>query len=208
MKKIVCISDTHGYHHQLKMPKGDVLLHAGDISRLGTEEEIQKFDTWLGTLDYEHKIMIAGNHDFLFEKEPQKAQSLITNAIYLENSGIKIDNIHIWGSPITPWFFDWAFNEERGEKIKKYWDNIPENVDILITHGPPLGVLDCTKHGKYVGCEELLPAVERLKPKIHLFGHIHEAFGEYKNLHTHFINASMLDVRYRVVNEPVVVDWG
>ncbi len=203
--KIICISDTHGYHDQLQMPKGDMLLHAGDISRMGTVEEIAKFNDWLGTLHYEYKIIIAGNHDFLFEEEPQKAKSLITNAIYLENSGVEIEGLNIWGSPISPWFFDWAFNQKRGEDIKKFWDKIPENTDILITHGPPMNILDCTTKGQYVGCEELLPAVERIKPKIHLFGHIHEAFGEYKNANTHFINASMLDIRYKVVNQPVVV---
>jgi Icc-related predicted phosphoesterase len=204
--RIVCISDTHFGHQHFKIPEGDILLHAGDLSKRGRVTEISAFNDWLGELPHPHKIIIAGNHDFLFEKEPVIAKSLITNAIYLEDSGVEIKGLKFWGSPVSPWFFDWAFNRERGEDIRKHWEMIPSDTDVLITHGPPLGILDQTIYGKSVGCEELLDIVQKIQPKIHLFGHIHEAYGTHKAGETLFVNASLMNVEYRPVNSPIVVE--
>jgi Icc-related predicted phosphoesterase len=204
--KIVCISDTHSLHNAFQIPEGDILLHAGDISKRGRLPEIVEFNNWLGTLSHRHKIIIAGNHDFLFEQEPAVAKSLITNALYLEDSGVEIEGIKIWGSPMSPWFFDWAFNRERGEEIRRHWQMIPANTDILITHGPPFGILDLTIHSKQVGCEDLLEIVTSLAPKTHLFGHIHEAYGKRKIGKTQYINASLLDVNYKPVHQPIVLE--
>jgi Icc-related predicted phosphoesterase len=205
--KIVCISDTHGLHRQVGVPEGDMLLHAGDVSKRGKEHEIKEFNDWLGELPHQHKVIIAGNHDFFFEQEPKLAESLITNAIYLNDSVLEINGLKIWGSPISPWYHDWAFNRKRGADIKKHWDLIPEGIDILITHGPPFGILDYTVTGHTVGCEELTKAIERVKPKIHLFGHIHEGYGQVQTEHTLYINASNLDLNYRAVNKAVVIHW-
>jgi Icc-related predicted phosphoesterase len=202
--KIVCLSDTHGA--QIEVPDGDMLLHAGDISKRGKPSEIAEFNTWLRKLPHKYKVIIAGNHDFIFEDDPVTAQSLITNAVYLNDNGIEIDGLKIWGSPISPWFHDWAFNRRRGEDIRKHWDLIPANTDILITHGPPHGMLDLTVKGTRVGCEELLLAVERIKPKIHLFGHIHEDYGIKEVAGTTFINASIMNLAYFPVNEPIIID--
>jgi Icc-related predicted phosphoesterase len=204
--KIVCISDTHGLHEQVSIPEGDILLHAGDISKRGKEHEVVNFNHWLATLPHPHKVIIAGNHDFIFEQNPTLAQSLITNAIYLNDSMIEINGLKIWGSPISPWFHDWAFNRKRGNEIKKHWDLIPAEIDILITHGPPLGILDYTASGRTVGCEELAKTIIKIKPKIHLFGHIHESYGIVEVNQTTFINASILDLNYKVVNQAVVIE--
>ena len=206
MKKIVCISDTHGQHRSLNLPEGDILIHAGDISRVGKLNEIIEFNSWLGTLNYKHKIIIAGNHDFIFENEYNLAKSLITNAIYLEDSGVEIEGIKFWGSPVSPRFYDWAFNRDRGEDIKKHWDKIPKNIDVLITHGPPYGVLDKTVSGENVGCEDLLSKIQEIKPKFSIFGHIHEGYGIFKDKGITFINACSLNERYKIKHDPIVFE--
>lgn len=204
--KVVCISDTHSKHQRVKVPNGDLLIHAGDVSRRGTPEEIRQFNEWIGTLPHPHKVIIAGNHDFLFENEPEFAESLITNATYLNDSGVTIEGIRIWGSPISPEFHDWAFNRKRGEEIRKYWEMIPSNTDILITHGPPKGILDRTVLGSRVGCVDLAEIVAQIRPKYHIFGHIHEAQGVKEIDGTTYINASMLNLLYMASHKAVVFD--
>ncbi len=206
--KIVTISDTHGFHDLLSLPSGDILIHAGDVSGRGSESEVMGFLEWFADLDYVYKIFIAGNHDFYFEKnQPEKIKAIIPeNVIYLNDSGISLNGLSFWGSPVTPWFYDWAFNRNRGSDIKKHWDLIPQNTDILITHGPVFGVLDRTMHGLNVGCEMLKNALESIRPKAHICGHIHEAYGQVQTENTLYINASVLDVRYRMANAPVVFD--
>lgn len=207
--KIVFISDTHGLHNEIEIPNGDMLIHAGDISSRGKEHEIDDFLDWFSNQPHKYKIFIAGNHDFFFEKMNAKyiETKIPKNIIYLNDSGIEIENFKIWGSPIQPEFYDWAFNRNRGSAIKKHWDLIPLNTDLLITHGPPLNILDKTISGDFVGCEDLLTAVNRIKPKIHVFGHIHEDYGVLKTNNTTFINASVLDVRYRNANNPIMIEF-
>jgi Icc-related predicted phosphoesterase len=203
--KFLALSDTHGKHRLLKnLPPADVIIHAGDVSMNGAEHSIQDFLRWFSKLDYAHKIFIAGNHDRFFEDEPAGLikKMIPENVIYLNDSGICIDGINIWGSPITPWFYDWAFNRERGKEINKHWKLIPENTDILVTHGPPFGILDTVGQG-HVGCEALLKKVKAVKPRVHVFGHIHESFGSFENKDTRFINASVLDDEYELRNKPV-----
>lgn len=206
--KFVAIADTHGQHRKLNLPPGDVLLHAGDVSRRGEESEIQDFLDWFSSLDFEHKIFIAGNHDFFFERSsPENVSRILpANVTYLCDSGTIINGIRIWGSPVTPWFHDWAFNRERGEEILKHWQRIPADTDILMTHGPVFSRLDETVRGEHVGCEDLLRVVEQIKPKVYLCGHIHEAYGQTEDGGTTFINASVLNVRYAMTNEPVVFE--
>ncbi len=205
--KIVCISDTHGKHDQIQIPKGDILIHAGDFTKRGLIAEVQQFNQWLAAQPHKYKIVIAGNHDFLFEQNPVLAQSLLSEIIYLEDNFIEIEGIRFWGSPITPWFFDWAFNRQRGAEIAAHWKKIPQGIDILITHGPPKGILDLTLHGLEVGCEDLLEVVQRIRPQYHIFGHIHEAYGIAQIGNTHFINASILDINYKPAHAPVVLEY-
>jgi Icc-related predicted phosphoesterase len=128
---------------------------------------------------------------------PEIARGLLTNTIYLENDGITIDGVSFWGSPYTPEFLDWAFMYPRGKTAKRYWDQIPYGLDVLITHGPSRGILDQVAPGsEHLGCEELLKAVEAKKPKVHIFGHIDGGAGIFENGTTRFVNAAYLNGRY------------
>lgn len=186
-----------------------MIIHAGDVSKRGSTYEIEDFLNWFKSLDFKHKIFIAGNHDFFFEEAIEyEIQKLIPKGVtYLNDSGVKINNLNIWGSPIQPWFHNWAFNKKRGEEIKSHWDLIPINTDILVTHGPPFEILDQTIRGESVGCKDLLDKVIIVKPKVHVFGHIHEGYGLLDLNDTKFINASVLDVSYNFTNLPVELSF-
>jgi predicted phosphohydrolase len=206
--RIVCISDTHGQHAKLSVPEGDILIHAGDFAAFGdTPIEIIDFNQWLGTLPHQYKVVIAGNHDWMFERHPGTARELLTNAIYLENSGTELADLKIWGSPVQPEFNNWAFNVARGSAIRRYWKMIPASTDVLITHGPPHGVLD-TAHPTtaHLGCEELAEAVQKIRPRLHVFGHIHGGHGQQCSDGIQYANASVVDEAYRLVNAPQVIE--
>lgn len=206
--KFVAISDTHGQHNYLTLPKGDVLIHAGDMAMKGTRPEVEDFLNWFASLHFPHKILIAGNHDFFFERAPQDDIDGIIPAgvTYLNDSAVTINNITIWGSPITPWFFNWAFNRHRGDDIAKHWNLIPQQTDIIITHGPVANILDATTSGHNAGCADLLQKINEIQPKVHICGHIHEAYGVVEKQGTTFINASALNEKYQLVNKPVVFE--
>ena len=208
MTKIVFISDTHGFCPAV--PDGDILVHAGDLTMRGRPAEVYDAARWLKSLPHKYKVVVAGNHDFLFEKYPKEAQEMLGEGThYLENSGTLIRGLRFWGSPITPWFCDWAFNRERGSEIRKYWDQIPPNTHILITHGPPLGILDqadAYKNTQHCGCADLLAHVKVAKPLIHVFGHIHGGYGHTRQDGVDFYNASVVNESYKISNEPWVVE--
>jgi Icc-related predicted phosphoesterase len=218
-KRITFISDTHTKHEKLTgfLTGGDMLIHAGDLTSRGYITEIENFMKWYDNINnYDTKVFIAGNHDFGFQDDNQKLLGLLTgykNIDYLEDElmmvGEDYDNmIKIWGSPWQPEFHNWAFNLPRGEKIKEKWDMIPVDTDILITHGPPMGKLDYVPYDNInVGCEELIKRVSEIKPKIHVFGHIHEGHGYVFDGDTHYINAANLNGRYEFRNKPLTVDW-
>lgn len=206
--KFVAISDTHTRHQELKLPKGDVILHAGDISYFGKEAEVLHFLQWFSGLPFKHKIFIAGNHDFYFEREKAAAiQAIIPEGVtYLNDSEVVINGIKIWGSPITPWFFDWAFNRKRGAPIRKHWSKIPADTDIVMTHGPVYGVHDLVANSRNTGCADLLQTLELIKPKFHVCGHIHEGYGRTKQNGITYMNASVLNEAYILVNKPMTFD--
>lgn len=204
--RLVCLSDTHGMHELAKPPAGDVLVHAGDFTRRGSLEEVEAFTTWFRAQPHPHKVLVAGNHDFAFERTPEAAAALVEGITYLEDAAAVIDGITFWGSPWQPWFYDWAFNLQRGAELRRVWDRIPDETDVLITHGPPHGILDETRRQEAVGCEELLAAVQRVRPALHCFGHIHEGFGADARDGTLFVNAAFADFEYDPGNFPVVVD--
>lgn len=203
--RIVCISDTHGLHAQLQLPDGDLLVCTGDFSRRGRRAEVVEFNRWLGTLPHRHKVIIAGNHDFLLE-EDSSARSLFDHAIYLQDTECQIEGIRIYGSPWQPRFFDWAFNLDRGEPLRRVWAQIPSGIDLLLTHGPPHGVLDVTSRGLRVGCEELSRALLRIRPRAHIFGHIHESYGQLQRDGIHYVNASSCNLQYQPVHPPIVIE--
>jgi Icc-related predicted phosphoesterase len=187
--RIVCVSDTHGYHSLTEVPPGDVLVHSGDVCRYGGLEDVEDFNRWLGTLPHPHKVVICGNHDWCFQEKPDEARARLTNAIYLQDSACEIGGLTFYGSPWTPLFCDWAFMLSDAELAAK-WALIPSRVDVLITHGPPHGILDVTNRNERAGSLALLHRVHELKPRLHVFGHIHEAAGRFDHDGTIFLNAS------------------
>lgn len=204
---VVCISDTHGMHRQIKeLPYGDVLIHAGDGLGVGTLAELEDLDDWFGGLPHPHKIVIAGNHDWCFEDQPETARQLVKNAVYLQDSGVEIEGIRFWGSPWTPFFRNWAFNLPRGNALAKRWAQIPDDTDVLITHGPPWGILDEVKARfqlERVGCKDLRERVLKLKIQAHVFGHVHEGYGQTWDGEQRYVNACTCNLRYEPVNEAI-----
>lgn len=207
--KIVFISDTHGFHGKLTLPEGDVLIHCGDVSGRGMESQIVDFLDWFTQQPHKHKIMIAGNHDFYFEQNTESSiKKLIPdNVVYLNDSLVKVEGIKIWGSPISTYFYNWAFNKHKGNDIGKHWDLIPHDTDILVTHGPAWQIRDKTHSGVHVGCDLLQNKIFETKPRIHAFGHIHECYGQDLINDVNFINASVLTADYKLSNKPIVFDW-
>lgn len=205
--RIVFLSDTHNKLSRVKVPDGDLLIHCGDFCGRGTIEEVKHFNEEMNKLPHKHKVVIAGNHDWPFLNQPQLARSILSNMIYLEDSETEIEGLRIYGSPWQPEFFNWAFNLPRcGVELKRVWDDIPDGTDILITHGPPAGILDLVPPHKHAGCELLLERVNQLKPRIHCFGHIHPGYGMEKIGETTFVNAANLNDDYMPTNEPLVID--
>ncbi len=202
--KIVAVADTHGFHNDLTIPDGDIFLHAGDISAYGRETDLGDFNAFLGRLPHRTKLVIAGNHDFIIESDPQGSAKILSNCTYLQDAACVVDGIHFYGSPWQPWFHDWAFNLPRGDEIRAKWELIPGDTQVLITHGPPYGHGDRTDQGIRVGCQDLLEIVEHIRPLVHVCGHIHEAYGITSNKHTQFINASVVDRGFRLSHTPVV----
>jgi predicted phosphohydrolase len=226
--KITLISDTHTKHNKVHhdLPGGDILIHAGDFMDSGySPMEAMTFFKWFDEIKtYDTKVLIAGNHDRWMQDEPEEAKGILTGyktieylqdeemALYFDgpNGDHPEDNIRIYGSPWQPEFYNWAFNLPRnGEEMKARWDAIPANTDILVTHGPPYGYLDIPggQSTFRVGCEMLRHRVDEIRPKIHVFGHIHGSHGHYYNGHTHFFNASVLNERYMYANLPFTFDW-
>lgn len=214
--KITVISDTHNKHLEInpeKLSGGDMIIHCGDVSSIGKEKEIIDFLDWYNTLPYTYKIFIAGNHDFLFENlswsEINNILSKYPSIIYLNDNWVEIEGFKIWGSPVQPWFHNWAFNRV-GEDIKKHWDIIPNDIDILIVHGGPkyAGYLNRTLGGEDVGCPFLSDTISNLSNlKLFCQGHIHEGRGYFKTGDNKLlVNASVLNRNYVMVNDPYVID--
>lgn len=212
MTRIVCLSDTHNLHDQINVPNGDILIHAGDSTNRGTAEEIYNFAKWFSNLPHKNKVFIAGNHDFFFEDDGLEKETIdffFPNCIYLQDSFALIENLKIYGSPWQPRFFDWAFNLNRGAELAEKWKLIPEDTDILITHGPPNGILDEVPRLYSIentGCEELRKRVEIVRPKLHVFGHIHCGYGQVEDFGVKFINAANCDEQYNATNAPIIIE--
>lgn len=212
--KLCFISDTHLQHKGLTsyiLSKDiDYLFHCGDMTNFGTVAELESVNTWFAELKLNTKIKdiicIAGNHDQGLEKYNTLGSKVFTNAVYLENSGYYLDNgLYVWGSPITLRFGSWGFQKEKSE-IQKYWNMIPENTNILITHQPCFEILDQNYHFDHCGCDLLRDTVFTLQDLIiHSFGHIHESYGIKEINNKKFINASSIN-RNGYYNEPIVIE--
>lgn len=212
--KLILISDTHTMHEQLVLPKGDILVHAGDFTGRGKPWEVEEFFGWLErqAKEFKHIIFIAGNHDMSFEYKStwvlDAIKSLPSNVHYLEDSSITVDGIKFYGSPWQPEFFNWAFNLRRGQELAEKWALIPEDTDVLITHGPPMNILDYTQRDMWnVGCLNLYDKVMEVKPKLHVFGHIHEGYGIKEHEGITFVNASSATLRYEMKNKPIEIEY-
>ena len=223
--KIVTSKSLRNSNQPLDLPGGDLLIHAGDFMDSGYNAmEAIEFFQWFDEINnYDTKVLIAGNHDRWMQDEPEESRGMLTGYKTIEylqdeeltmyfdgpNGDTPEDNIRIYGSPWQPEFFSWAFNLPRNsEKMKAKWDAIPDRTDILVTHGPPFGYQDIPGGQSIrVGCEMLRYRVDEIKPKIHVFGHIHGGYGHYFNGHTHFFNASVLNERYSYTNLPFTFDW-
>jgi Icc-related predicted phosphoesterase len=212
--KCVAVSDIH--LRDVRTPEADLLIVAGDLTFRGTPTELAWFEDWLVRQPQKHKVWIAGNHELGIESEPERALEIArkTGTIYLDDSAVEIEGVRIWGSPITPWFMDWAYNRRRGAEIRKHWLGIPEGLDILITHGPPMGYVDVLLSGEHVGCEELLEILEHklnAPPRYHICGHLHHGYGRAvlrrpDGKQIEIINASSCDEGYNAVNAPVLFE--
>lgn len=206
--KVVVISDTHNLHSKLILPAGDLLIHCGDFSSFGSVKEIISFNNYLKTLPFDKKLIVPGNHDLLCEKDISLCKSLISNGKLFVDELIEIEGKKFYFSPWTPKFGNWCFMEER-ESIHRHWGKIPEKTDVLITHGPPHGILDSvmSSFGSIsVGCEALRKKVFEIKPRFHLFGHVHEGYGSIEVGGIKFVNAAICNKSYLPVNQPMVIE--
>jgi len=222
--KIILISDTHGLHEFIHhpLPKGDVLIHAGDVCNIGSESDVRSFIYWFQNLKgFDTKIFIAGNHDWGFERKEPWLYNYIndenlsqSDCVYLEDNEFTIETpefsrpIKFYGSPWQPPFMNWAFNAPE-EQLAKYWEKIPIDTDILITHGPAYGILDTVEGRRYehLGSITLSERINIIKPKIHICGHIHSGRNILEKDGILFINASTSTESYDMINKPIVIDF-
>lgn len=189
--RIVAVADTHQFHDELVVPDGDLFIHAGDLCRGGTWKELRAAAAWICTLPHRRKIVVAGNHDWAFVRHRARAVEAFEGATYLQDDAVTIDGLRIYGSPWQPEFHDWAFNLPRGAPLAEKWAAIPHGLDVLVTHGPPAGVGDRSSMGEArTGCEALRARVNVVRPRLHLFGHIHEDGGAWEIDGTWFVNCT------------------
>ena len=196
--RILHISDTHNSHKLLEnLPTADIIVHSGDASFSGSDNEVLDFLNWFCDLDYAHKIFVAGNHDDCLYGE--QIEGLPDNCHYLCYSGVEIENVKFWGVPL---FMGDALKGGRTEQIMK---QIPHDINVLITHSPPFGILDFDDNINY-GCRDLLNVVEQINPRYHLFGHIHNANGIKKINKTTFVNSAIMNGQYELINKPTLLE--
>lgn len=231
--KVTAVSDSHNLHGGIDLSGGDLFIHSGDSTYSGTESEVKSFMDWLKNdvlPKYRYVVFIAGNHETAHQFKAKQAREwlrpyLSDRLIYLQDSAVVIDGFKIYGSPWTPQFgYGYGFNEVRG-RISKHWEKIPADVDILVTHGPPTGygdkvvdVVEVNHPIEYwkvikedwiqsVGCDELFNAICKIKPQLHVFGHVHQGYGVYDGRDELegciLVNAAACGERGRLANKPI-----
>lgn len=200
---VVLISDTHTLHWEVDVPSGDLLIHAGDFAMDSrSAEKLTDFNDWLGELPHPYRVVVPGNHDGVVD-DPSR-RKLITNATLLVNEGVEIMGLKIWGSPVTPLFGE-AFGVASERDRAKLYSRIPGDTDVLVTHGPPYGILDQLPDSEYhAGCRQLLDAVLRVKPMLHVFGHVHAGYGTFSTPDTLYVNAALPGQDFAMSNRPHV----
>ena len=219
--KITCISDTHTQLKDVSLPPADILVITGDATYRGDFREIADFSAALGKIIkkklFRQIIFVSGNHDFMFQDNRMAAVGLLPKGvIYLQDSSFTFEGIKFYGSPWQPWFRDWAFNfpehDARRDFIfaSRMWNEIPLDTNVLLTHTPPFGILDkCERDGR-LGCPSLRKRLGELTDtgnlKLHVFGHIHEGYGQQIMDGVLYVNASTCNEKYKPVNPPIVVE--
>lgn len=207
--RCILISDTHGQEAWLDLPSGDILIHCGDFG-LNSIADLEYTNRWFSKQDFKYKIFVAGNHDFAcYRLQKHLVKGYLKDIIYLQDDLIEIEGLRIYGSPWTPKFNDWAFMLNRNSfELKRIWQKIPENLDFLITHCPPVSILDRNTYNNPCGCELLYQEVLYKMPKYHVFGHIHESYGKWQDYRggTKFVNCSLLNKFYHLTNKPIILD--
>jgi Icc-related predicted phosphoesterase len=210
MVTAVCFSDTHKnlLNRSFNLPESDFGIFAGDCCMKGDEEELRAFMDWYSVQPVKHKIFVPGNHDGFTEQSTDIARRISDDAgvILLINEGVTIDNISIFGTPIQPFFCNWFWNVRSGTKRAEIYKLIPDGLDVLITHCPPKGVLDMVHRGEHVGCPVLRNRIDKVLPRFHVFGHIHEDYGHQEVNGTMCINACLCDERYDLHHRAVMID--
>jgi len=203
--RIVLTGDTHGRHRDLSVPAGDLLIHTGDFTIFSQSlQGIEDLNSWLGEQSHPHKVLVPGNHEFALVALTNRG--LIDNAILLINETIEIMGLRIWGSPTTP-MHDGAFGISNDSERERIYSHIPDGTDIVITHGPPFGLLDGAEGTKeHLGCRQLLNAVCRVQPTIHVFGHVHAGYGTTMFADTLFANAASAGPDGNLIHPPIIVD--
>lgn len=199
---ILHLSDTHGQHKNLKsLPEADVIVHSGDFTFAGSEEEAYDFMNWFCNLPYKHKIFIAGNHDMCMYGADH-IDGLSRNVHYLYNNSVVIDGIKFYGIPM--------FMEECMDgNLDVFINNMPDDTDVLITHMPPKGTCDLANYGKgpeHRGNATLAELLKKLHPTCHLFGHEHDAYGKTIKENVIYSNACVVDSRYNLINNPTIIN--
>ena len=221
MVRVVCLSDTHNQLDKIRIPSGDIIIHAGDICGRGTIQELETFAAQFSALPHPTKVFIAGNHDWPFQENRPQAEHVISQfdgITYLQDSETKACGLRIYGAPWQPEFYSWAFNLPRGKPLQDKWREIPLGIDILVTHGPPFGYGDFVQRPRYeswrpkgadersVGCVDLAEAILFKKPRLHVSGHLHSGYGRINTTNTIYVNASNCNEAYQPINPPIVVD--
>jgi Icc-related predicted phosphoesterase len=205
--KLVIVSDTHGLHDGLGELSGDVLIHCGDfgIGESGGEKSIKALDHWFSRQKFRLILCTGGNHDFAVQDLRFRNHQVFRHARLLQDDAVNLDGVVFYGAPWVPELSSWAHYLPR-ENIRDAWNNIPGNVDVLITHTPPRGVLDRNSRGKECGCEDLRVRVAELNPRIHCFGHIHASAGVLELGGTSYINASVVNSRYEIARDATTIE--
>lgn len=204
--KIVAFSDTHNHHRKIKIPNGDMLIFAGDMSRNGKTMEVVAFLDYVERLPHRYKLVVPGNHDICIENDLSFfANWCKTKGIHLlVNDFIEIECFKIYGTPITPEFGGWAFERNKVQRHQTF-QNIPKNTDIIISHGCCRDILDITKTGKRTGCKSLAKNVLRVKPRFFISGHIHESWGVVENDYIKYYNVSCLNEKYELSHDAIEI---
>lgn len=205
--KITIISDTHNQHEGLGTLDGDVLIHCGDMLDLfdRNENDLRKVDEWFGEQQFDLILCTGGNHDLLLEEMVLSGVEPFDNAIFLQDRHYTHKGIVFYGAPWTPKLLGHAFYQSDSGLLEK-WSIIPDIVDVLITHTPPLDILDVSSRGKSLGCPYLAAAVERVVPKVHCYGHVHFSSGQVQSEQTLFVNASSVNSDLQLARQPYVVE--